>query len=465
MHFSFRERLLQAAIISLAMVAMTFGQATGGNGNVRALNFESGGGESLVRQCSCHGGCGGGCGCTGSEVIISDDSCTDGSCGDSCTMAGGGGCGCLGCSSGGGCSFGGCALGMCGGGCEGRPLGEQWSAWDALTKNCDCACLTDPCTGEKRDSQFHIGGWLSGGYHENANGLFNNHPGRFNVHQAWLYAERAADPGAHGGLDWGFRADVVYGVDAQDTQSFGNNPGTFDFQNGFDHGIFGWAIPQAYAEIATENVSVIVGHFYTLIGYEVVTAPDNFFYSHAYTFFNSEPFTHTGVLATVTLTDNVTVYAGWTAGWDTGFDQFEDGSNFLGGVGLQLTDNVAFTYITTAGDFGTRGEGYSHSIVFDTALTDKLNWVFQSDLVNVAEFDDHDVGINQYLIYSINDRWGVGQRIEWWQDDGTSFNEYTVGLNYRPTANTVIRPEFRHDWSPATDLDQSTFGVDAIVLF
>ncbi len=48
--------------------------------------------------------------------------------------------------------------------------------------------------------------------------------------------------------------------------------------------------------------------------------------------FNSEPFTHTGVLGTYTGNDDVTLYGGWTLGWDTGFDQFDGGSNFLGGV-------------------------------------------------------------------------------------------------------------------------------------
>ncbi len=339
--------------------------------------------------------------------------------------------------------------GGCGLGCDGDP----WSLWGALTHG--------------HESPWSIGGWVQGGYHTEANGLFNNHPDRFNIQQTWLYLERAADPSKNG-IDWGFRADVVYGTDAQDTQSFGNNPGTWDFQNGFDHGIFGWALPQVYGEIATENVSLIVGHFFTLIGYEVVTAPDNFFYSHAYTMYNSEPFTHTGALATINLSDNLTGYAGWTLGWDTGFDQFGDGNSFLGGLGVQLTDDTSLTYITTFGDFGARGDqGYSHSIVMDTSVTDKLNYVLQSDLVNATNAGvlDHDVGINQYLIYSLTDCVGLGTRVEWWHDDGTSFYEYTAGVNIRPTANTLIRPEIRHDWSPANNTAFTTFGVDAIILF
>ena len=95
---------------------------------------------------------------------------------------------------------------------------------------------------------------------------------------------------------FGFRADLMYGQDADDTQAFGNPPGTWDYLNGFDEGAgYGWAIPQLYGEVALgEHVTVKAGHFYTLVGYEVVTAPDNFFFSHAMTMFNSEPFTHTG---------------------------------------------------------------------------------------------------------------------------------------------------------------------------
>ena len=91
------------------------------------------------------------------------------------------------------------------------------------------------------------------------------------------------------------RRDVRYGR-REDTSLRG---GGWDADPAWDrNGGYGWAIPQLYAEVGYGDFSVKMGHFYTLVGYEVVTAPDNFFYSHALTMFNSEPFTHTGVLAT-----------------------------------------------------------------------------------------------------------------------------------------------------------------------
>jgi Putative beta-barrel porin-2, OmpL-like. bbp2 len=328
---------------------------------------------------------------------------------------------------------------------------------------------------------INIGGWVQMGYHNgvtpqgttrNSGLSFNDHPDRLNLHQGWLYAEKVAD--GSNGVDWGFRADVMYGVDASSTQAFGNPPGSFDFQNGWDRGAgYGWALPQLYAELATGKWNFKAGHFFTLAGYEVVTAPGNFFYSHALTMYNSEPFTHTGVLATYTANDNLTVYNGWTAGWDTGFDRFRGGSSYLGGASLSLTEDLSITYIATAGELGWRGNGYSHSIVIDATLTEKLNYVFQTDLVRTNDQDadpttpdaDDDVGINQYLFYTVSDKVKAGTRLEWWRNDGTSNYEATWGVNVKPCDSFVVRPEIRYDWVPETSFDTTTFGVDAILSF
>jgi len=329
---------------------------------------------------------------------------------------------------------------------------------------------------DNEDSPIQIGGWFQAGYHNRNTPLsanrgdlaaFNDVPGQVNLHQGWLYAEKVAE-GGEGNLDFGFRLDLMYGTDAQKTQAF-NNTGGWD--TNWDNGVYGWAMPQAYVEVAGGDWSIKAGHFYTLVGYEVVTAPDNFFYSHALTMFNTEPFTHTGVLGTYSVNEGTEVYAGWTLGWDTGFEGPGNASSFLGGVSQSVTDDITVTYIATAGDFGpARGNGYSHSIVIDTALTDKLNYVIQSDYLNtngssIGGGNEDDIGINQYFIYSVNDCLGLGTRMEWWKDEGTSFYAATFGVNYRPQANVVLRPEIRHDWQPANRFDQTTFGVDAIVTF
>ena len=172
--------------------------------------------------------------------------------------------------------------------------------------------------------------------------------------------------------------------------------------------------------------------------------------------YNSEPFTHTGAVGTFNLSDDLTVYAGWTLGWDTGFDQFDSGSNFIGGFSAPISDNSSLTYITTIGDFGARGgDAYGHSVVIDTAVTDQFNWVVQSDLLRVGDTGEDNVGLNQYFLYSINECLGVGSRLEWWKGDsltgyaphggvlpagGGSHSYYaaTFGVNVKPHANVII---------------------------
>ena len=316
---------------------------------------------------------------------------------------------------------------------------------------------------------FTIGGYTQLGYTNKSDGVFNTHPGNINLHQNWLYLERVADGSK--GIGFGGRVDIIYGVDAANTQAFGNNPGNWDFMSGMDNGIYGWAVPQFYGEIAYKDLSVKFGHFYTLLGYEVVPANGNFFYSHAFTMNFSEAFTHTGVLTTYKVNDKVTVYNGWTAGWDTGFDQFNNGSSYLGGASVQVTDSVNVTYITTVGNLGAIGDGYSHSIVATFDLGNNWEYVFQSDLLD-TNAGLTTVGLNNYLFYTVNDQIKIGSRSEWWKLNGTSFYEMTVGVNVKPMNNLVVRPEIRYQWSPGgagnafgIPVDQTIFGIDAILTY
>ncbi len=315
-----------------------------------------------------------------------------------------------------------------------------------------------------------IGGWTQVGYHSNPTsignaGSFNMHPDQVNLHQGWLYAGRVADGSQ--GWDWGFRTDIIYGVDAADTQAFGNPPGSFDYLNGLDFGEYGWAIPQLYGELAYCDWSVIVGHFFTIVGYETVASPGNFFYSHSFTMYNSEPFTHTGVLASYKGVDGVTMYTGWTLGWDTGFDQRFSGNNYLGGFSLDLTEDVTFAYMNTTGNFGTKSAGnnaYNHSIVMQVSLLDDLNYVAQSDVLDI-DGGDSTVGLNQYLFYDYDECVKLGTRFEWWKLNGQSYYGWTAGVNLLTSPNFRLRPEFRYNWVPGAGLEQGIFGVDGIFVF
>lgn len=391
--------------------------------------------------------------------------------------------------------------GGCGDACGSKGcFGDDWCVLGV--ENCwpFCCCCKpgDPwtlqsCMGSPCCEGTTYGGWLSMGFYSNNDPLsvqdndllsFWDNPNGLNFDQEWFYVEKLAKSDC--GWGWGYRVDLVYGVDAQKTQAFGNSgfPAAQGYDNNWDNGKYGWALPQAYVELANGDWDVKVGHFFTPLGYEVIPKTGNFFYSHAFTMFNSEPFTHTGALATYAASDKVTYYLGYSLGWDTGYDQFRDGSNFLGGFAVQLNDNVKYTYLCTAGDLGWRGDGYSHSNVIDITLSSKWEYVLQSDLLTTdtntnALNDALSYGVNNYLFYTINDCWKWGTRAEWWKSNQvtgqtSSFYEVATGLNYKASANLTVRPEVKWNWTPSDqafntatggDFNDTLFGMDAIYTF
>jgi hypothetical protein len=389
------------------------------------------------------------------QMDISLVSCTTDEC------AAGGACDAVGdCIGEGGCGlFGGDGCGLMGG---------------ALSERFD---LSDAILGE--DSGWDVGGWLQSGYTNKSDGVLNTRPDSWNVHQAWVYVEKIADGSE--GLAFGGRFDAMYGLDGENTQAYGNpNRDRWDFQDSFDHGAFHWAMPQAYGTVAYDKLSVKVGHFYTPAGYEVVPATGNFFYSHAFTWNFTEPFTHTGALASYAASDELTLMGGWVAGWDSGFARFNGASSFIGGATVKVSDDVTVAYVGVVGNNGWIGDGNTHHLVTTVALTDKLTYVLSSDINHgnlpaaggATTF--HSVSAANYLIYNITDELGAGARAEWAKINGVSYYETTFGLNVKPTGNLVIRPEIRHQWSPAgqkgnnpigVPVDETIFGVDAVLSF
>ncbi|MBX3420071.1 MAG: porin [Pirellulaceae bacterium] len=365
-----------------------------------------------------------------------------------------------------GCEAVGCGAASCDGGCD--SAGGSDEPWKLIQRSI---------------LGFNIGGWSSVGYHTYDNpGIFNNHSDNVRLHQAWVFAERVADGSK--GLGVGGRIDYLYGVDAQDTQAFGVAPENGHWDSSWDNGIYGHAIPQLYAEFATGDFSVKVGKFFTIIGYEVVAATGNFFYSHSYTMYNSEPFTHTGVLSSYKMSDDITVFNGWVMGWDSGFQ--DNGDAYLGGATVKLTDNTSVTSSVVAGRFG-KGDndetGYMFSNIITSQLSDKLTYVFWTDVLDTDRTgrarERKTFDLNQYLLYQVSDNLVWGNRIEWYNVDrgvfgAVSSNDiyaYTTGFNYRVGSNMLFRPELRWDWDKGGLIGlergrvQTTFGTDMIFTF
>ena len=314
-----------------------------------------------------------------------------------------------------------------------------------------------------------FGGWTEIGFAGNprdpdgTNGpvTFNDKPNDFRLHQVYGFIEREADRSTDT-ISFGFRADLLYGTD-----------GRFSFANNFDTDVLNSTndkkliFPQVYGEIflpVGNGVTAKVGHFYTLIGYEVVPSTGNFFFSHAYTMQYGEPFTHTGALLSYPINDNIEVTGGVVTGWDSHFDQ---PANFLGSVAYSTDDEgTSLTTSVITGDVRTNGLGVNDdhnrtmgSVVLEHDLTDRLHYVLQSDFgyeeSTAFAGSSKWYGVNQYMFYDVLHNLTAGIRGEWFRDEdgvrvlgngvGQHFWAVTGGVNYTPIAGFTIRPEVRYD--------------------
>ena len=353
--------------------------------------------------------------------------------------------------------------GGCGGGCgSGLGLG-------LLGGNC---CLGDPWKlAPDGIAGLTVGGWTSVGYHDHNNNFsFNNYDGRVQLGQQWFFAEKIANGSE--GLGLGGRIDYVYGTDAPDTQSFGIPNNHFD--NSWDNGFaYGHSIPQLYGEAAVGDLSVKVGRFFTIVGNEVVQSTGNFFYSRQFTFYNAEPFTHTGALTTYNVDADTQLYNGYVLGWDSGFE--DNGDAYIGGVKKKLNDTFTFLYTTVLGRFGSNNptdeRGGVHNVILTANLTEKLTYISQTDVLYTTNgaggVQRNTFGNINYLIYKVNDCVSIGNRFEWFNFGGAGFVDgnglqrknddnfnLTTGLNYKVNSNLMFRPEARWVW------DRQRFGFN-----
>jgi hypothetical protein len=334
--------------------------------------------------------------------------------------------------------------------------------------------------------------------------------------------------------DFGGRFDFMYGTDAIFTQAYGVpafdvNSAEAKSRNNWDLNIngtagnrfYGIALPQAYAEAYVpvgNGLNVKAGHFYTPIGYETVPAPDNFFYTHAYTMQYGEPFTHTGVMGNYAVDKNWAVMGGVTTGsatggWDGGFNK--QLGNWGGLFGTTWTSDDKGTSANISGTYGATSEQNSsafalYSIVLKHNITDKTHFILQHDhgfannVYNYATSTPNNVdaqwyGINSHLYYDLKDNLSIGMRAEWFRDqnglrvcspgrvaaatnssnysyaapgnlstcNAASYYEVTAGLNWKPTKWLNLRPNVRYDWVDGANGAPGTFadGKTAQFLF
>jgi len=170
-------------------------------------------------------------------------------------------------------------------------------------------------------SRIKIYGWLdptlnfSTSSHRNSpvgNDLYSN---RFELNQAVLYIERLPDSVQRDHIDWGFHLTALYGTDYRYTTNkgyFSSQLLKHDRQYGFDPSL-------EYADIyfphVAQGMNLRIGRYISIPGIEAQLSPNNYLFSHSLLYV-IDPFTDTGVLATIKLNDRWLVQFGITASHD-----------------------------------------------------------------------------------------------------------------------------------------------------
>jgi hypothetical protein len=307
---------------------------------------------------------------------------------------------------------------------------------------------------------FQFGGLMYGSYNYNFNSpdsgsnnmrIFDQNHNDFTMDLLQLEVSKETESGV------GFHAVLDYGETAGLIQSDwgGDLAHNFEVQQAYMTYTFG----------VGNGVEMKFGKFATLLGGEVIESPYNPNVSRSFMFGYAIPFTHTGVLFSTALNDNISLTAGVVNGWDNVRDN-NNGKTFLGSLGLEFGD-LAWTF---NGVFGAEDDdsGSSKTGVFDTVLTyspmenvdllanfdygtaseqvggDDANWTGLSGIVTLG---------GGLLDEGLAD-WSFALRGEWFSDqDGyrtgidQDLREVTGTFKWQMTENMQARLEFRHDWS------------------
>jgi len=361
---------------------------------------------------------------------------------------------------------------------------------------CDCgpccqplADLGEPCKWFDgcmlQERNITAGGWVAQSYTWNPyrpadkfNGplTWTDRSNEYQLNEIYFFAGRAANTEGCG-WDYGWRVDTLYGTNYRWDTAIGLET---DWNS---HQFYGLALPQAYVEIARNDLTVKIGHFASPVGYYTVGTANNFFPILPYTYQYGEPFTHTGVLANYKFSDRFSWANGFVRGWDN-FDNGNPNLSYLSTATLTRDNGDTLAWVGLFGrepnlsgqnaGFSTR---YFQTLVYTRKFSENVTGVLQSDYGVQGDALPNGglarwYGLNSYLYWNQTCRLQWGLNGEWFRDQGGfrvgtvlpsgaspngrgyargpgfdgSFYRVTFGPKYFFTPNLYTRAALVADW-------------------
>jgi hypothetical protein len=196
----------------------------------------------------------------------------------------------------------------------------------------------------------------------------------------------------------------------------------------------------------SENTKLTLGKFNTFLGYEVIAPAGNFNYSTSYLFSNG-PFSHTGLKADFTLSEDFSLMLGVFN--QTDVTEFNPDGSYA--VGVQL--GYDGQYLNLLYDAAGLGFEVDYTGGFDAS---------EDFFVGInAAYADNDgegfYGVDLYPQYGLSDTFTIGLRGEYFQTQSESVDDdpSVIGLTLTGSLvideDLIIKPEFRLDSSSEDD--------------
>ncbi len=236
----------------------------------------------------------------------------------------------------------------------------------------------------------------------------------------------------------------------------------------FSNDIIDGIVNQAYVYWnVSENTKLTFGRWNTFLGYEVIAPAANFNYSTSY-LFSSGPFSHMGLKADFTLSDDLSLMLAVMNPWDTNNTSTTGEYSF--GAQLGYSDQFLNIYYDS-GNNGGLGFEIDYTGGFDVSDSFFLG-------INAAYNDNDGAGFYGAALYpqiTTSDAFKIGLRGEYFAEhgdadifaDGEDDSVFAVTLTGSYAIdNLIIKPELRLDSnSEEIFLDSNTDPTKSLAVF
>jgi hypothetical protein len=177
------------------------------------------------------------------------------------------------------------------------------------------------------------------------NDIYSN---RLELGQAVVYVERLPDEVQQKHVDFGYHLTAFFGTDYRSTTNkgyFSSQLLDHDRQYGFDPVL---EYVDIYFPHVAQGMNLRAGRFISIPGIEAQLTPNNYMFSHSL-LYAVDPFTDTGVLATIQISNTLTVQAGVSASHDVAPWTADAKPSFMGCVSKTTESNNDNFYLCANG--------------------------------------------------------------------------------------------------------------------